>query len=86
VNATSAGAQPAEIWASTWIPGPSPIEGLGDESGYSLAFVRLRGGPMLQVLVDGGSAPAPGVTGHVRSIRVDDGEIDVFTAAAGADT
>jgi hypothetical protein len=40
---------------------------------------------MLQVLVDGGSAPAPGVTGHVRSLRVDDGQIDVFTPAAGAD-
>jgi hypothetical protein len=85
VNTASPGVRPAEVWGSTWIPGPSPIEGLGEAAGYALAFVRVLGGPMLQVVVDGTSAPAPGVAGQVRVVAVDDGEIDVFTADPGAE-
>jgi hypothetical protein len=40
---------------------------------------------MLQVVVDGTSAPAPGVAGQVRVVAADDGEIDVFTADPGAE-
>ena len=84
MTAPPAAARTAEVWGSTWIPGPSPVEGLGDDTGYSLAFVRVHDGPMLQVVVDADHAPAPGATGEVTSAAVDDETIDVFTPAAGA--
>ena len=74
---------PAEVWGSTWIPGPSPVEGYGDASGYSIAWVRVTGGPMLQVLVDGSAAPEPGAPGAVRSVAVGDETLDVFTPSTG---
>jgi hypothetical protein len=88
VTTVHEGEIPAEVWGSTWIPGPSPLEGFGDATGYSIAWVRVIGGPMLQVLVDGVAAPEPGARGAVRSAPVDDGTIDVFTASnasAGGD-
>ena len=51
---------PAEVWGSTWIPGPSPVDGFGDATGYSIAWVWMVDVPMLQVLVDAASAPEPG--------------------------
>ena len=75
---------PARVWGSTWIPGPSPIGRCGDDTGYSIAWVRVTDGPMLQVLVDDSNPPAPGVTGTVTAIAVDDESLDVFTPAAGA--
>jgi hypothetical protein len=85
MTAPQAAARTAEVWGSTWIPGPSPVEGLGDDTGYSLAFVREHDGPMLQVFVDADHAPAPGATGEVMAKAIDDETIDVFTLAAGAD-
>ena len=80
-----AATSPAEVWGSTWIPGPSPIAGFGDDSGYSIAWVRVTDGPMVQVVVDGTAAPPPGARGNVQSYAVDDETIDVFTPSAGAD-
>jgi hypothetical protein len=85
VTASPTGSATAEVWGSTWIPEPSPIEGFGDDAGYSIAWVRVGQGPMLQVIVEDVSPPAPGVTGEVRSHPVDDEAIDVFTPAAGGD-
>ena len=75
----------AEVWGSTWIPSPSPIEGFGDDTGYSVAWVRVIDGPMLQVVVNSTVAPEPGVIGEVWPAEVDDETIDAFTPAAGAD-
>jgi hypothetical protein len=85
VTATDGDEVPAEVWGSTWIPGPSPVDGFGDAAGYSIAWVRVTDGPMLQVLVDGTQAPEPGARGHVRSHPVDDETIDVFVPASGGD-
>jgi hypothetical protein len=76
---------PAEVWGSTWIPGPSPLEEFGDATGYSIAWVRVTDGPMLQVLVDGTAAPEPGARGAVRAFPVDGETLDVFTPSTGAD-
>ena len=84
MTASSAGARTAEVWGSTWVPGPSPVEGFGDDAGYSIAWVRVHHGPMLQVVVNATAAPAPGVIGEVRSAEIDDETIDAFTPAAGA--
>jgi hypothetical protein len=85
VSTVNAATRPAEVWGSTWIPGPSPIAGFGDDTGYSIAWVRVADGPMLQVLVDGAAAPEPGAPGEVRSCTVDDETIDVFTPSPGVD-
>jgi hypothetical protein len=84
VSTANAATSPAEVWGSTWIPGPSPIAGFGDDSGYSIAWVRVAEGSMVQVVVDGTEAPAPGTRGDVRSFAVDDETIDVFAPSAGA--
>jgi hypothetical protein len=84
VTAPNGAGTRAEIWGSTWIPGPSQIDGFGDDAGYSIAWVRVTDGPMVQVLVDDSAAPAPGVTGTVTAIGVDDESLDVFTPAVGA--
>jgi hypothetical protein len=73
----------AEVWASTWVPGPSPLEGIGDGSGYAVAWVQVHGGRMLQAVVDGVAAPAPGVPGRVRSGALEDEAIDVFEPDVG---
>ena len=73
----------AEVWGSTWVPGPPPIDALADGTGYSVAWVRVADGPMLQVVVEGGAAPEPGTPGRVRSMPVDDEQIDVFTPDNG---
>ena len=74
----------AEVWGSTWVPGPPPIDALADGTGYSVAWVRVHDGPMLQVVVEGNAAPEPGITGRVWSMPVDDEHIDVFTPGDGA--
>jgi len=79
VTAMPAAPSPAEVWGSTWVPGPSPIEGIGDDTGYSIAWVRTRDGRMLQVVVDDTTAPAPDVVGDVRALAVGEETIDVFT-------
>jgi hypothetical protein len=83
VTAVRGGEIPAEVWGSTWIPQPSPLEGFGDATGYSIAWVRVTDGPMLQVLVQDAAAPEPGARGSVRSCRVGDEAIDVFTLSTG---
>jgi hypothetical protein len=75
----------AEVWGSTWIPGPSPIARFGDDTGYSIAWVRVPDGSMVQVVVDGPAAPAPGTRGDVRSFALDDEAIDVFRPSSGVD-
>ena len=75
--------QAAEIWASTWISSPCPVDGFGSESGYSVAWVQVTDGPRLQALVAGNEALAPGTPGRVRSHDVGDESIDVFTAGWG---
>ena len=75
--------QEAEIWASTWISSPCPVDGFGSESGYSVAWVQVIDGPRLQALVAGDAAPPPGTPGRVQSHDVGDESIDVFTAASG---
>ena len=72
----------AEVWASTWVLGAPPVEGLGTDEGYGLAFVRLEDGSTLQALVEGAGAPEPGAPGRVRAVAVGDEEIDVFTPGA----
>ena len=74
----------AEVWGSTWVPGPSPVEGFGDDTGYSVAWVRVDDGTMLQVVVNAAAAPAPGVTGEVWSAAVRAETIDVFSPMEGA--
>jgi hypothetical protein len=73
----------AEVWASTWVPGPAPMEGIGDASGYAVAWVQVHDGPMLQVVVDGDAPPAPGASGRLRSGAIGDETIDVFVPDAG---
>jgi hypothetical protein len=85
VSTENEATSPAEVWGSTWIPGPSPIAGFGDDAGYSIAWVRGIDGPMVQVLVDGTMPPPPGARGDVRSVAVDDQTLDVFTPKSGAD-
>jgi hypothetical protein len=60
----------AEVWAATWVPGPSPVEGFGDASGYAVAWVQVPGGERLHVLVDGTGAPRCGAIGRVRTAQV----------------
>jgi hypothetical protein len=74
----------AEVWGSTWVPSPCPIEGVGDDAGYAVAWVRAADGRMLQVVVDAAAAPAPGVVGAVTTRAVADETIEVFTPAQGA--
>lgn len=79
MTTSTGGDRNAEVWAATWVLGAAPVEGLGTDEGYGLAFVCVEGGPTLQVLVEGAEPPEPGVVGRVRSVPVDDGTIDVFT-------
>lgn len=74
----------AEVWGSTWVPGPCPIEGFGDDAGYSVAWVRDADGKLRQVVVDAAEAPALGVLGEVAATVVGDETIDVFTPLEGA--
>ena len=85
MTASNGGTTPAEVWGSTWIPGPSPVDGFGDATGYSIAWVRASDGRMLQVLVDGTAAPEPGAPGAVRSVAAGDDSLDVFAPSTGAD-
>jgi hypothetical protein len=82
VTTSTGGDRNAEVWAATWVLGAAPVEGLGTDEGYGLAFVRVEGGPTLQVLVEGAAAPEPGALGRVRAVAVGDEEIDVFTPGA----
>ncbi len=74
----------AEVWGSTWVPGPCPIEGFGDDAGYPVAWVRDADGTMLQVVVGAAAAPTPGALGEVTATTVGDETIDVFTPMDGA--
>lgn len=84
MTAPSAATRTAQVWGSTWVPSPSPVDGFGTDSGYSVAWVRAHDGPMLQVVVEADHAPVPGATGEVRSATVGGETIDVFTPASGA--
>jgi hypothetical protein len=84
MTATSPDGVAAETWAATWISGPCPVEGFGNDSGYAVAWVQVDGGARLQALVSGADAPAPGTRGWVKSHDVGDESIDVFSAQVGA--
>lgn len=68
----------AEVWAATWVPGPSPVEGFGDASGYAVAWVQVPGGPRLQALVEGSGVPECGAAGRARTREVAEERICVF--------
>ena len=74
---------PAKVWAATWVSGPCPVDGFGEASGYSVAWVQVSDGPRLQVLVNGSDAPAPGIPGRVSTRSVDDQSFEAFTPDAG---
>ena len=69
--------RPATVWASTFVPGKSPIPGYGQD-GYSVAWVDTSDG-RLQVLVSG-PRPAPGTVGRVVDKTLGDDTIIVFEA------
>jgi hypothetical protein len=71
------------MWAATWISGPCPVEGFGNDDGYAVAWVQVDDGPRLQALVAGANAPAPGTRGWVNRHLVGDESIDVFSARVG---
>jgi hypothetical protein len=82
VTTPPAGTSAAEVWASTWIPRPSPLEDFGNDAGYSVAWVRTPDSLILQVLVDADHAPPQGATGEVKPTSVGDDSIDVFKPSA----
>ncbi len=69
--------RPATVWASTFVPGKSPIPGYG-EDGYSVAWVDTPDG-RLQVLVSG-PRPAPGTVGRVVEETLGDDTVILFEA------
>ncbi len=69
--------RPATVWASTFVPGKSPIPGYGQD-GYSVAWVDTSDG-RLQVLVSG-PRPAPGTVGRVVEKTLEDNIIILFEA------
>ena len=69
----------AVVWAATWVPSPSPIEGYGAE-GYAVCWVDLADGGRVQVLVDG-EAPAPGTAGVIRDRLFGDVSVDLFESS-----
>ncbi|OBI67222.1 hypothetical protein [Mycobacterium sp. E796] len=69
--------RPATVWASTFVPGKSPIPGYGQD-GYSVAWVDTSDG-RLQVLVSG-RRPAPGTVGRIVEKTWEDNIIVLFKA------
>ncbi len=69
--------RPATVWASTFVPGKSPIPGYGQD-GYSVAWVDTSDG-RLQVLVSG-PRPVPGTVGRVVEKTLGDDTIILFEA------
>ncbi len=67
----------ANVWASTFVPGKSPIAGYGQD-GYSVAWVDTPDG-RLQVLVSG-PRPAPGTVGRLVEKTLEDNIIVLFEA------
>jgi hypothetical protein len=72
----------ATVWAATWVPSRSPIDGFGAD-GYAVAWIDLDEGERIQVLVDG-PAPAPGAAGTVESRAFGDASVQVFVEDARA--
>jgi len=68
--------QAATVWAATWVPSPSPIEGYGPE-GYSVCWVDLADGTRTQALVQG-ELPKPGDVGRIREQQFGAVAFDVF--------
>lgn len=64
------------VWAATWVPSASPIEGFGSE-GYAVCWVDLAAGPRVQVLA-AGDAPPPGTSGTVGTATFGDVRVDLF--------
>lgn len=69
--------RPATVWASTFVPGKSPIPGYGQD-GYSVAWVDTSDG-RLQVLVSG-PRPVPGTVGLIVEKTLGDDTIILFEA------
>ncbi len=69
--------RPATVWASTFVPGKSPIPGYGQD-GYSVAWVDTSD-ERLQVLVSG-PRPAPDTVGRVVEKTLADNVIVLFEA------
>ena len=67
----------AIVWAATFVPSKSPIDGFGQE-GYSAAWVDIAD-ERIQVLVDG-PRPAPGTAGRLVEVPLDGQTIDMFVA------
>ncbi len=67
----------ANVWASTFVPGKSPIPGYGQD-GYSVAWVDTADGRQ-QVLV-AGPRPAPGTVGRLVEETLEDDIIVLFEA------
>ena len=75
------GDRSAVVWAATWVPSPSPIDGYGAD-GYAVGWVDLADGSRMQVLVDG-EAPSPGTNGVVRNRTFGDIDVELFEASEG---
>lgn len=65
----------AVVWAATWIPAPSPLEGFGAE-GYAVCWADAEEG-RLQLIVDG-ARPAPGAVGRIVRRSFGAMTVDVF--------
>lgn len=65
------------MWSSTFVPSKSPFPEYGQQ-GYAVAWVDSAQG-RLQVLVDG-ARPAPGTTGHLATITLNDEYVEMFVA------
>lgn len=70
----------ATVWAATWVPSASPIEGFGAD-GYGVCWVDLTGGERVQVLASG-DAPAPGTAGALVTRTFGDVAVEVFEAGS----
>jgi hypothetical protein len=71
------------VWASTWVPTESPIEGFG-AGGYAVAWVDLGDGSRRQLLVSGDRAPAPLTHGSIRTAQLGDETVELFFAEGAA--
>ena len=70
----------AEVWSSTWVPGPCPIDGFGTADGYAVAWIQFVDGSRVQALVREPAQPPPGQRGVTMQHQVDEENIFVFTS------